>query len=423
MDDLYPTPNAQCAVPKPSSELFSRWALRADIAHLDHGSCGGCPLETHEAAGRWRMRLDASPPDFYMRRFHPALKTAKEAMAEYLNADPADLVLMPGSTSGLNVVAQSHRFAPGDELLITNHAYATATKILSAVAERDGATVVTAEVPFPCQGPDDVVQAILAAVSPRTRFALIDHIPSRTAVVYPIRRIIEELEARDIEVLVDGAHGPGQVRVDLKAMAPPYYVASCHKWMCTPRGVGFMYVRPDKAPRVRQVVVARTTYGRDPTPTTHTALEYNFDWQGTFDPSAFLATPDVVRFLRTVVPGGDEARIARNHALALAARRVVFHKLGLTDRRLWLPDDMVSCMVTIPLPDDPTPKVPGFLPLQAALWHRFNTEAQAYHLPKWPKRALRFSCQLHNSIEQYEYLADCIKTCLDEEEQHGRILI
>lgn len=398
-------------LPEPG-DAFAGWILRPDVIHLDHGSSGGCPRKIFDAALEWRYRLEAGSPNFYMRTYHPELRKAKDALARHINADRDGLVLMPGTTHALNVVMQSQTFEPGDELIITNHAYATVTELLEYIAARDGAKLVIVEVAYPTTSSDEIFDTIMAAVTAKTRFAVIDHIPSRTAIIFPIKRIVAALEAKGIDTLVDGAHAPGQIPLDLTDLNAPYYVASCHKWMCSPRGVGLLHVRHDRVSRVKPLIIARTTYPRDPSPYTHSVLEHSFDWLGTFDPSPFLCMPSVVAYLNTSVPAGDEARMQRNHDLALEARDVIFKECGLPHS---CPSEMVGAMVSIVLPNDPAPYVPGFLSVQAILWDRYRVEVQAYYWPAYPSRLLRFSCQAHNCIDQYVYLAKALNEILDRE--------
>lgn len=403
----------------PTSDLFSQWLLRPDKVHLDHGSSGGCPLSIFAAQTALRLRIELGSPDFFLRHYHTLLAASKDALGRFLHAPPTNLALMPGTTHAMNVVLQSQKFSPGDELLTTSHAYASTFSLLNAIAARDGAVVTIAQIPLIPRSQDEVLHFILACVTPKTRFALIDHIPSRTALIYPIAAIVRALEARGIDVCVDGAHAPGQIRLDLAGLNPPYYVASCHKWMCAPRGVGFLYVRDDRLPRIKPVVVARTTYGRDAYDSEHTALQHAFDWFGTFDPSAYCVLPRLVAWLDALVPGGNEARMAANHELALQARKVVFEAVWGKDAgdMYVLPEEMVPCMVTVPLPDSRGTVEKGVLRIQRDLWERFDVEVQVYSFPRWPGRTLRFSCQGHNCAEQYVYLGDCLRTLLLEEEE------
>jgi isopenicillin-N epimerase len=379
---------------------------------MDHGSSGACPTEILEHQNKLRWDLDRGSPEFFLSSWSGRHRASKEALARFVNADVGELLLTPGSTLGLNIVTQSQLFQPGDELLTTNHAYSSVVLLLRHVAERDGANVVIAEVPFPVASPDEILDSIMARVTPRTKFAIIDHIVSRTGLIFPIKRIVAELAARGIDTLVDGAHGPGQVAVDLHDIGAAYYTTSCHKWMCAPRGVGFMYARRDRLDRLQPLIVARSGHWRDNNGEQYTQLEHKFEWNGCHDPSGLHSLPKVIEFLETVIPGGHAAVVARNHQLAVEARHKVLEILGIDSP---CPDDMIANMVVFPLPDSVLPEQAGVLPLFKTLWEEHRAEIQCYHWPKYPKRIFRFSVQLHNSIEQYLWLASKIRKALDEE--------
>ena len=396
----------------PPGPLFDKWLLRPDIVHLDHGFAGGCPRNVFEKQQGIRYQVEASPPDFFTHRYYKDLIAAKKSLSRFINAHDEELALVPGTTHGMNLILKSLNFRPGDEILITTHSYASAVSLATYVADRDNAKVVTANVPFPLSSCTDVIQAILAAVTEKTRVALIDHIPSRTAVVFPIKEIVSDLTARGIDTLVDGAHAPGQVPLDMVEINAAYYVGSCHKWMCGPRGVGFMHIRGDRLERMKPLIIPGTTSSRDVDAGSQAPLDYRLGWVGTFDPSAYLIIPEVVRFLESLVDGGSKALMKKNHDLAVQARQLVSDRLHIPSA---CPDDMIGAMVCIPLPASALSGNPTTMPLHTLLGERYHIEVPAYYWPSYPRRILRFSCQAHNSIEQYEYLAEKLKVLLDDE--------
>jgi isopenicillin-N epimerase len=406
-------------LPQPDP-MLSKWPLRRDVVHMDHGSSGACPTEVLEHQNALRWDLDRGSPEFFLSSWSPRHRASKTALAKFVNADYDELLLTPGSTLGLNIVTQSQEFQPGDELLTTNHAYSSVVMLLKYVAKRDGAKVVIADVPFPVASPDKVTESILACVTPRTKFAIIDHIVSRTGLVFPIKRIVKELADRGIDTLVDGAHGPGQVQVDLHDIGSAYYTTSCHKWMCAPRGVGFMYVRRDRLSRLKPLVIARSGHWRDSNGGAYSWLEHTFEWNGCHDPSGLHSMPRIIEFLETALPGGHAAMVKRNHELAVEARKRVLEILGIKD--MPCPDDMIANMVTFPLPDSVLPDMGGILPICRTLWEKDRAEIQCYHWPAYPKRIFRFSVQLHNSMEQFVWLAGKIKDALEAEVELAKTL-
>ncbi|HET8644506.1 MAG TPA: aminotransferase class V-fold PLP-dependent enzyme, partial [Vicinamibacteria bacterium] len=332
---------------------------------------------------------------------------ARRALAAFVQADPADLAFVSNATSGVNAVLRSLPLRAGDELLTTDHAYAACRKAMEYVAGRQGARVVVAEVPFPLGGEDEVVEAVLGAVTPRTRLAVLDHVTSPTALVFPIQRLARELAARAVDVLVDGAHAPGMVPLDLARWAPAYYTGNAHKWMCAPKGAAFLYVRRDRQAHVHPLVISHGYRpGRE-----EASFREEFDWPGTDDPTAFLSVAESIRFLGSVLPGGWPELTARNHSLALHGRALVCEALGVDPP---CPDGMLGSMASIPLPAAaPASAVEALDADGLAAWFRARgTEAWFTSWPCAGGKLVRLSAQLYNHAGQYALLADLLLQAL-----------
>lgn len=310
----------------------------------------------------------------------------------------------------MNVVIQSLSLESGDEILTTNHAYSSVRLVLDHVANKYDAKVVVVDVPLEVPGPDALLQRILSSVTPRTRFAIIDHVPSRSGLIFPIKEIVNELASLRIDTLVDGAHAPGMIPLDVNGINAAYYVANCHKWMCVPRGVGFLHVRRDRVQKIKPVVIARSPFVVNRSK--HSHLEHSFGWMGTYCPSALLTLPTSIAYLRTVMPGGYNGLISRNHDLTVLARRIICRTLGIP---LPCPDSMIGAMATIPLPDSPGPEQEGMLPIQQVLWKEHGIVIPIYSWPAYPKRVMRLSVQAYNYLDQYLRLANCLRSVLHDE--------
>ncbi len=315
---------------------------------------------------------------------------------------------MPNATAGVNTVLRSLEFAAGDELLTTDQEYNASRNALDFVARRAGATVVVANVPFPSAGPDEVVARVLERVTARTRLALIDHISSPTGMVFPIERLARELAARGVELLVDGAHGPGQVELDLEALGRAgvaWYTGNCHKWLCTPKGSALLWVRRDRQAQIRPLAIS---HGANSRRTDRSRFLLEFDWPGTYDPTPWLVLPEALRFMAALVPGGWPEVRRRNRELVLEGRRLL---LAAVPQREPCPESMVGSLAAIVLPDATAPPVAplGLDPLQLRLfeYHRFELPLPAWPAP--PKRLLRISAQLYNRREQYQRLAAALR--------------
>jgi isopenicillin-N epimerase len=236
--------------------LAARWPLDPNIMFLNHGSFGACPREVLDYQAALRAEMEAEPVRFLSRELDGRLDAARGALAAFLGADADDLAFVPNATSGVNAVVRSRSFAAGDELLTTDHAYNACRNALEYVAERMGARVTVVSVPFPVASPDVIVEAVLSRVTPRTRLALIDHVTSPTGIVLPVERLCAELGARGVEIVVDGAHAPGMLPLDLGTLGATYYTGNCHKWLCAPKGSAFLWVRADQRAVVRPLTIS-----------------------------------------------------------------------------------------------------------------------------------------------------------------------
>jgi isopenicillin-N epimerase len=389
-----------------TANLASYWTLDPEIDFLNHGSFGACPRAVLEAQSELRARLEREPVRFMVRELEGKLDTARAALAPFVGADPADLVFVPNATTGVNSVLRSLDLQPGDELVVTNHAYAACRNALDAVARTTGARAVVVAVPFPLADAGAILDAVLGAVTPRTRLALVDHVTSPTGLVFPIADLVAALERRGVETLVDGAHAPGMVPVHLASLGATYYAANCHKWPCAPKGAAFLWVRHDRQAAIHPLV---TSHGATTVRTDRSRFRLEFDWVGTDDPTAYLSIPAALRTLGDMVPGGWAEVRRRNRDLALAARRLLCDALEIP---LPCPDELVGSLAAVPLPaGSPHDSAELFWtdPLQAVLFERHRIEVPVFRWPAPPHRLLRVSSQLYNSIDQYERLAAALR--------------
>ena len=212
------------------------WPLDPAVAMLNHGSFGACPRPVLRRQAELRQQMEAEPVRFLLQQLPPLLDQSRCALASLIGAEPENLVFVTNATAGVNAVVRSLRFRPGDELLLTNHAYNACGNVLRYVAQREGATLAVAEVPIPVKSPGQIVQCVLARVTGRTRLAVLDHVTSPTAVVFPVEELVGELTRRGVDSLVDGAHAPAMVPLDVRRLGAAYYVGNAHKWLCVLRG-------------------------------------------------------------------------------------------------------------------------------------------------------------------------------------------
>jgi isopenicillin-N epimerase len=383
------------------------WWLDPKITFLNHGSFGACPKPVLEHQNELRLRLEREPVAFMVRELEPLLDKARTALARFVGARPQDLVFVRNATSGVNAVLRSLPFNAGDEILVTDHEYNACRNVVDFVAQRSGARVVVAPIPFPLQSEDQIIGPILERVANRTRIALVDHVTSQTAIVMPLAAIVRELEARGVPVLVDAAHAPGMVPLNLAKLGASYYTGNCHKWICSPKGAALLHVREDRQPEVRPTVIS---HGANSPRKDRSRFQIEFGWAGTWDPTAMLSVPAALDFMASLQPSGWRDVMARNRALALAARKIICEALEVPPP---CPDSMIGSIASVPISDGKSmkpPKTPLYLdPLQELLFKKWNIEVPVIPWPAPPKRLLRISAQLYNSLPQYERLAKALQ--------------
>lgn len=373
--------------------------LREDVVFLNHGAFGACPLPVFESYQRWQREMERQPVEFLWRRFPDLMRTAREALGAYLSAPPDDLVYVPNATTGVNIVARSLPLQPGDEVLGTDHEYGACDRIWRFVCARTGARYVRAAVPVPLHRPEEIVDAIWSQVTPRTRVLFVSHISSPTALIFPIGALIRRARDAGILSVIDGAHAPGQVSVDLTALGPDIYAGNCHKWMCAPKGAGFLYVRRALQAKIQPLVVSWGWDSDRPSPSRFLDEQ---QWQGTRDVAAYLAVPAAIEFMGK--HGWDEMR-RRCHALAGQARSAIAALTGLAPLS---PDgpEWYAQMVSLPLPGvDPEAH-------QRRLYETFRIEVP---VQAWNGRPLiRVSIQAYNTANDVHRLTGALRVLLAE---------
>ncbi len=389
------------------------WPLDPEIVFLNHGSYGACPRPVLEAQDRYRDRMERELVRFFMIDVEGLLDRARQAVADFVGCDIEGLAFLPNVTQAVATVIDNLELRPGDEILVNDHEYSACISTFTKAAKRVGARVVKASIPFPTPSADAIHDAVMSAATPRTRVALISHITSPTALVFPAKRLVESCRARGIEVILDGAHAPGQIPLDVRDINAQYYTANLHKWPSCPKGTAFLWVHPERREGFEPLALsARAHLNR----TDRDRFRCLFDYIGTDDYTGFLAIPDALAFMASL-EGSYDALMARNHALALEGRRILCDALGCDPAT---PDDLVGTMATVIVPGVGLPSggtAPGKYedPLQEKLVANHSIQVPVWSLPSQGRRLLRISCQAYNSREQIEYLARALKQELAHE--------
>jgi isopenicillin-N epimerase len=377
------------------SAARSEWALDPDFLTINHGSYGATPRIVLAAQDEWRARMEAQPTRFFARELPSAIREAAAVLARFLGAAAEDVVFVPNATTGCNAVLRSLPLAAGDEILHVSHVYNAVRNTIAYTAERAGASVTVAELPFPRPEPAAVLKSIERAITSRTRIVVMDHITSGSALVLPLEDIVKLCHAAGVPVLVDGAHGPGQVALDLPALGADWYVGNCHKWLSAPKGSGFLYARADRRADLHPVTISHGY--RD-------GFTTEFDYTGTMDPTAYLAVPAALAFFERL---GGTALMERNRRLAAEAAKMLAIGLGT---EVGAVPEMAGSMGLVRLPLDLPSKRSEALKVRRALQDA-GTDAPVH--PQAGGLWLRLSAYAYNEMSDYQRLAQMLPGALE----------
>ena len=400
-----------------SASPAADWALDPTVTFLDHGAFGACLKAILEVQRGWRDKIEEHPVRFLARDLEDLLDWSRSEIGAFVGADADDLALMPNATAGINTVLRSLHFEKSDELLATDHAHNSCLNAVRFAAAQSSAKVVLARIPFPIESPDEAFDAIMGAVTPNTKLAVLDHVTSPTALVLPIERLVAALAEKGVDVLGDGAHGPGMLPVKLKEFGPAYYVGTAHRWICAPKGSAFLWVRRDRQALIKPLAIAD---GSNNPRMDRSRFRLEFDWTGTVDASGWLTIPAAIDGLGEMLPGGWPAVMSINRQLAISARDILAEALHTV---IQAPNSMTGSMATLRLPGGPWPRVEvarRLAMIGAALrGRRFEVPLMAWpspwlvdsgDLPESTKFDLlvRISAHAYNHSGQYERLASIL---------------
>ena len=371
----------------------AHWILDPSVVFLNHGSFGACPRAVLDAQTRWRERIEAEPVKFFEREGTEHMATVRALVATYLNADPDGLAFVRNTTTGVNTVLASLDLGPGDEVLVLDHAYPAVANTAALVCERTGATPVTVHIPLPLPSPSDIVDLVAGHLTDRTRVAVLDHITSPSAVVLPIEELVAACRARGVQTLVDAAHAPGMVGVDVDALGADYWTGNFHKWLCAPKGAAALWVAPRHRDRVRPLVRSQPWL---------TGFIDAFDWTGTDDPTPFLVVPDAIAFMNDL---GDIG--ARNHDLVVAGMHAVAHAIGVEPD---VPEHAIAWMASVPLPGGAARTRDEARALNARMFDEHRIEVPFTVVGEQVR--VRMSAHAYTTARDFETLADALPRLL-----------
>jgi isopenicillin-N epimerase len=368
--------------------LKREWPLDPAVTYLNHGGYGLAPHRVLSAQAAWRAHIERNPTRFMRCELEEAQREAAARLAVFLGARGDDLVFVDNATAGVNAVLRSLDLAPGDEIVITSLAYNAVAMAARYVAERTGARLVNVVIPLPLTDAGVVLEAVRAALGPRTRLAAFDHIASMSALTLPVVELTALAKQAGARVLIDGAHAPGQVPLDVPAIGADWYVGNCHKWLMAPRGAGFLWASPEAQALIHPLAISHGL-GQ--------GFRTEFAWTGTRDFTSFLCVPDGIAWHAEL---GGSALMARNAALAAEAAQLLVERWGT---RTLGPASLFASMVPVRLPLADAPTIENAIALEHRLSDAYRIEAAI--MAQGDGLWVRLAAQAYNEIADYERVA------------------
>ncbi|MFC2042945.1 aminotransferase class V-fold PLP-dependent enzyme [Chloroflexota bacterium] len=382
--------------------LKAHFLLNPEIIYLNHGSFGACPRPVMEVYQAWQLELERQPVEFLDRRFADLLQNSRSILTTYLQVQPDEIVYFQNPTTAINMVAlnlirdKEPFLTAGDEILTTNHEYGAIDRTWRYICRQVGAHYVQREISLPVSNQDIFIDSIMGGVTGRTRVIFISHITSPTALTFPIAEICRRARQAGILTIVDGAHAPGQIELNLHGIDPDIYVGACHKWLCAPKGTSFLYARKDIQPLLDPLVIS---WGFESEKSSISQFIDYHEWQGTRDLSAFLTVPAAIEYQEE----HDWVKIRRKcHAIAVTTRNRLNTITGLESI---CPKDWFHQMATIRLPQNSNLEI-----LKVRLYDEFRIEVPVF---EWDdEKFMRVSYQGYNSEDDMCALLGAVESLL-----------
>ncbi len=373
------------------------FGLLPGITYLNHGSFGACPVDVSAEANRWRTVMESQPYDFFVNVLPDAVRSAIAPLAEFIGASPDDVVFVDNATAGMNAVCRNFDWQPGDEVVVTEHVYNGVAKVLAYLADTRGIKVVSVPVPWPIENADDfdsaITKAIAAAITERTRLVSIDLIASCSGLIFPVKHIVDAVHERGVKVLVDAAHGPGHLPIDVTTLDADWLTGNCHKWLFAPKGTAFLWAHPSRNHDVElHPGVITHGYGNG-------WLE-EFDFVGTRDYSSWLALPSAISW-RDLHGGWKISE--HNHEMTNSMAPML---ASAWSTHVGAPPEKFGSLATIALPIDAPGTAEAARKVRHLLWHGHQIEVGV--MPFADRLWCRISAQMYNTIDDFEFLANAV---------------
>jgi isopenicillin-N epimerase len=378
-------------------DLRKHFMLDPRVVFLNHGSFGATPRPVFREYQRWQRELESQPVEFLGRRFTELMQTARESLAVYLHTEPENIVYTPNVTVSVNIVARSLDLRPGDEVLTTDHEYGACDRTWRFLSKEKGFTYKRQTIPVPIDSPQVFVETLWRGVTSNTKVIFLSHITSPTALILPVAEVCKKARKEGILTIVDGAHAPGQISLDMESLGADFYGGNLHKWLCAPKGAGFLYARAESQNLIKPLIVS---WGYESeTPSGSPFIDIN-EWTGTRDIAAYLSVPSAIEFQKS----HDWRKVRKAcHELAMEAQEKI--RLLSGSPAISANDSWFGQFVSIPLPQEA-----DIVKLKADLYGRFKVEVP---LIRWSdKNLIRVSFQGYNTSRDLMKLVEALKLLL-----------
>ncbi|MBT85956.1 MAG: aminotransferase [Euryarchaeota archaeon] len=394
-------------IPK-KGKLYKHWGLDPNTVFLNHGSFGATPIAVLDEQDRIRRLMERDPVHFVERLSHEMWQDSINELSKFLNADSGGMSFVANATTGVNTILRSLNLSKGDEIIVPDHAYQACRNAIDFVTERSGARTVVIRIPFRIDDESDIIDPIVSAINDKTVLAMIDTVSSPTGIRMPFEKLVGLIQERGVDVLVDAAHGPGIVPLNIRKLNAAYITGNCHKWICTPKGSAFLHIRDDRREGVKPLTIGHG-YSSDLPSAEKFRME--FDWTGTRDPSPWLCIPFAISHIGGLINGGWEKIMNKNHEMAIFGRDLLCETLDISPPT---PDSMVSSMSSVEFPwdEDVGPAPIDGDPIHNTLFDEYRIQVPVISWPNHNRKYLRISAQIYNSKEDYEYLSDSLISIL-----------
>ena len=369
--------------------------LDPDITFLNHGSYGACSKPVFKEYQDWQQKLENQPVQFMTNQVYSAMEKSRESMSQFVGCDVEELVFFQNPTTAVTNVIYNLDLKPGDEVLMSNHEYGALVRAWKVWGEKTGVNIIQQEILMPVTTEENFVENFWTGVTDQTKVIFLSHITSSTALIFPIEKIIKLAKEQNILTIIDGAHVPAQIPLNIHELGCDFYTGACHKWLCAPKGSSFLFVKKEHQDWVKPVVVSWGKDGDDPTPS---EFIQNFQWQGTRDMSAFLTIPTAINFYNKEIRPYQESckKIIQD---TYSEFQSVLNTEPISAGREWL-----AQLVAHPLPKN----IPSNL--KKGLWEEYQIEIPVF---EWNgQEFVRVSIQVYNTQKDVDLLMSALRSLI-----------